>query len=188
MPPEASSKVGVCSMALELLTVSSTEMKPSQISDVIQLCSQVFQCDYSYYMNLPLDRVHVLGYIDGLLVSHALWLDRRLRVGDGPRLNSAYVEGVATREDRRKQGFGSAVMQRLQKEIAGYDLGALSPSRPEWYERLGWVRWQGPLWIVKDCDRLETSDECVLVYRTPQTGQIDLTSRLTGEWRPFELW
>ena len=55
-----------------------------QADGVIQLCSQVFQCDYSYYMNLPLDRVHVLGYIDGLLVSHALWLDRRLRIGSGP--------------------------------------------------------------------------------------------------------
>ena len=71
-------------MALELLTASSREMTPSQLNDVIQLCSQVFKCDYSYYMNLPLDRVHVLGYIDGLLVSHALWLDRRLRIGSGP--------------------------------------------------------------------------------------------------------
>ena len=175
-------------MALELLTVSSREMTPSQLNDVIQLCSQVFQCDYSYYMNLPLDRVHVLGYIDGLLVSHALWLDRRLRIGSGPWLNTAYVEGVATREDRRKQGFGSAVMCRLQREISGYDLGALSPSCPEWYERLGWVRWQGPLRIVKDSDILETPEEYVLVYSTPRTGQIDVTSPLIGEWRPFELW
>ena len=58
-----------------------------------------------------------------------------MRIGSGPWLNSAYVEGVATHEGCRKQGFGSAVMQRLQREIAGYALGALSPSRPEWYER-----------------------------------------------------
>lgn len=175
-------------MALELLTVPSTEMTQAQADDVIQLCSQVFDCDYSYYMSLPLGRVHVLGYLDGLLVSHALWLDRRLRIGSGPWLNSAYVEGVATHEDCRKQGFGSAVMQRLQREIACYNLGALSPSRPEWYERLGWIRWQGPLQVMRDSDMIETPGECVLVYRTPQTGQIDVTSPLTGEWRPFELW
>ncbi|OPZ50292.1 MAG: Aminoglycoside 2'-N-acetyltransferase [Firmicutes bacterium ADurb.BinA052] len=175
-------------MALELLTVSSREMTQAQADDVIQLCSQVFDCDYSYYMSLPLGRVHVLGYLDGLLVSHALWLDRRLRIGSGPWLNTAYVEGVATREGCREHGFGSAVMQRLQCEIAGYDLGALSPSRPQWYERLGWIRWQGPLRIVKDSDMIETPDECVLVYRTPRTGQLDITSSLTGEWRPFELW
>lgn len=60
------------------------EMMQAQADDVIQLCSQIFGCDYSYYMSLPLDRVHVLGYLDGLLASHALWLDRRLRIGSGP--------------------------------------------------------------------------------------------------------
>ena len=114
-------------------------------------------------MSLSLGRVHVLGYLDGLLVSHALWLDRRLRIGSGPWLNTAYVEGVATREDYRKHGFGSSVMQRLRCEIAGYDLGALSPSRPQWYERFGWIRWQGPLRIMKGGDMIETPDECVLV-------------------------
>jgi len=54
-------------------------------------------------------------------------------------------------------------MQRLQCEIAGYDLGALSPSRPQWYERFGWIRWQGPLRIMKGGDMIETPDECVLV-------------------------
>jgi len=33
-------------------------------------------------------------------------------------------------------------MRRWQQEIAGYAWGALSPSRPEWYERFGWVRRQ----------------------------------------------
>lgn len=110
-----------------------------------------------------------------------------MRVGEGPWLNAAYVEGVATREDHRKRGYGSAVMQRLQNEISGYHLGALSPSRAEWYERLGWECWQGPLQILKDSQVLETP-ECVLVYRTPGSGQIDVNSSLTGEWRPFELW
>lgn len=55
-------------MTLELLTVSSTEMTPAQTDEVTQLCSQVFECNYSYYMNLPLNRVHVLGYVDQLLV------------------------------------------------------------------------------------------------------------------------
>ena len=79
-------------------------------------------------------------------------------------------------------------MRRLQQEIAGYALGALSPSRPEWYDRLGWERWQGSLFIEQDGATQVTPDECVLVYRTPNTGALDLGASLTAPWRPFELW
>ena len=175
-------------MSFELITVSSREMTQAQTGAVIALCSDVFRIDYSFYMNLDLYRVHVLGYDDGHLVSHALWLERQLRIGDGPWRNAAYIEGVATHADARRRGYGSAVMRRLQREIAGYDLGALSPSRPEWYERLGWERWLGPLFIQQDGETQATPDECVLIYRTPNTGALDLSASLTAPWRPFELW
>jgi GNAT superfamily N-acetyltransferase len=175
-------------LPLALVTVSSGAMTRAQVNAVIELCSQVFELDYAFYMELPYERVHVLGYAGQRLVSHALWLERRLRVGAGPWLSAAYVEGVATHAAYRRRGHGSAVMRRLEYEIRGYDLGALSPRRPEWYERLGWVRWQGPLFILKDVDTLETPDECVMVLRTPCSGEIDISSSLTGEWRPFELW
>jgi aminoglycoside 2'-N-acetyltransferase I len=174
-------------MSLHIITVSRDEMTPAQVDDVIELCSAVFECDYSYYMNLPLERSHVLGYVEGVLVAHALWLDRRLQVGDGVWQTAAYVEGVATREGYRGLGYASALMQRLQEEISDYAFGALSPRVPEWYERLGWVRWQGPLRIVKDGQVADTPD-CVLVYRTPRTGHLDVTAALTGEWRPFDPW
>lgn len=164
-------------------------MTPAQLKAVIALCSEVFELDYAYYMDLCADRVHVLGTMDGQLVAHALWLDRPLRVGDGPWLNAAYVEGVATHAAHRQRGYGAAVMRRLQAEIGGYDLGALSPAVPEWYAKLSWERWLGPLWIDHD-GALEATpdDEIVLIYRTPRTPQIDLGASLTAPWRPFELW
>ena len=175
-------------MHFGLFTIRSSELTLTQADEVIALCSEVFELDYSFFMDLCPDRVHVLGYMDDRLVSHALWLDRPLRIGDGPWLVSAYVEGVATHADYRERGYGSAVMRRLQAEIAGYDVGALSPAEPEWYGRLGWEQWQGPLLILQDGQALATPDECVMIYRTPRTGALDLHAPLTGEWRPFELW
>ena len=175
-------------MAFELTTVSSHQMTPAQLDAVIALCSDVFEMDYARYMNIWLDRIHILGYDDGRLVSHALWLDRHLCIGDGPWLNAAYVEGVATHAAYRRKGYGSAVMRRLQNEIADYDLGALSPAEPAWYERLGWVRWQGPLLIDKDGEIRPTPGEVVMIYHTPRSGMPDVTMSLTAEWRPFELW
>ena len=97
-----------------------------QLGAVVALCSEVFNLDYRYYMDLCPDRVHVLGYDDGQLVSHALWLVRRLRIAGGPWLNAAYVEGVATHPDYRARGYGAAVMRRLQQEVSHFDLAALS--------------------------------------------------------------
>ena len=175
-------------MPLELRTVPSTEMSQTQYDAVVALCSEVFHCDYTYYMNLDLHRVHVLGCVGERLVAHALWLTRRLRTGEGPWREAAYVEGVATHADFRGRGCGSAVMRRLQDEVSGFDLAALSPADAAWYERLGWERWRGPLFIVKDGVAQATPDDEVLVYRTPRTGALDLDAALTGEWRPFELW
>jgi aminoglycoside 2'-N-acetyltransferase I len=175
-------------VTLALSTVPANELTRAQTAQIIELCSEVFRLDYTFYMNLDLPRVHVLGYAGERLVAHALWLTRRLQVGAGPWFEAAYVEGVATHADFRGQGYGSAVMRRLQEEISGFDLGALSPSRPGWYERLGWVRWLGPLIIVKDGAAEATPDDVVMLHRTPKTGDLDLTASLTGEWRPFELW
>lgn len=175
-------------MTLNLDVVSSSEMTQVQRAAVVALCSEVFHLDYAFYMSLGLHSVHVLGYLGERLAAHALWLERRLRVGDEPWRRAAYVEGVAVRADFRGRGYGSVVLRRLEAEISGFELAALSPSDAGWYERLGWERWRGPLFIVKDCVAQATPDDEVLVYRTPRTGELDLDAALTGEWRPFELW
>ncbi len=88
-------------MVIELLTVPSSALTRAQADDVITLCSEVFRLDYSFYMNLGYERVHVLGYAGSRLVAHALWLTRRLRIDAGPWLAAADVEGVATHADYR---------------------------------------------------------------------------------------
>jgi aminoglycoside 2'-N-acetyltransferase I len=175
-------------MDLTLVTVPSSVMSAEQATAVIGLCGSVFNVDYAYLMNLCPVRTHVLGYLDGDVVAHTLWLDRRMRVGDGDWTTAAYIEGVATHPEYRKRGYGEAVMRRVQDEIAHYPLGALSPAVEPWYLKLGWERWLGRLWIDKDGQMAETRDETVLVYRTPRTGPLDLTVSLTAEWRPFALW
>jgi hypothetical protein len=61
---------------------------------------------------------------------------------------------------------------------------------PEFYERRGWEAWQGPL-AIRRGDALEPTpgDELVMIRRLSTTPRaIDVSSRLTAEWRPGELW
>ena len=80
---------------MDICVVPRDALTSEQTDQIIALCSEVFRLDYAFYMNLDLPRVHVLGYAGERLVAHALWLTRRLRVGAGPWLEAAYVEGVA---------------------------------------------------------------------------------------------
>ena len=93
---------------------------------------------------------HVLGYCDQTLVSHAMWVTRWLQTGTLPVMRTAYIEMVATDQAYRGRGFASAVMRRVAHEIQDFDLGALCPSSVAYYERLGWERWRGPLFIRTD--------------------------------------
>ena len=94
------------SLPMEIRTVPLHALTSEQTTQIIELCSEVFRLDYGFYINLDLPRVHVLGYAGERLVAHASWLTRRLRVGAGPWLEAAYVEGVATHADFRRQGYG----------------------------------------------------------------------------------
>lgn len=177
-------------MTLGIRTVAAADIAPAEYDEVAALCGWIFDCDYRALMGLCPNRTHVLGYDMGRLVSHALWLERPLRIAWGPWVNAAYVEGVATHPEYRRQGYAAAVMRRLQDEVRSYPLAALSPADDAlgWYAALGWERWQGPLYIEEECGVTPTPGETVLIHRTPKTGVIDLTAPLAAPWRPFEWW
>ena len=88
--------------------------------------------------------VHVLVRSDAHPWAHASAVPRRIRFGVTWH-TVAYVEAVATHPSHQGRGLGLAVMQRLQDEIAErWPVAMLSTgSATGFYERLGWVRWQG---------------------------------------------
>lgn len=175
-------------MSLLITVLPSNRLENKDWEQVIDLCSEVFELNYGPFLEAFSDATHVLGYSGSEIVSHALWLRRELRVGDEQVLNAAYVEAVATRPEHQRRGYGSAVMRRLQEEISEADLGALSTSREEWYEGLGWKRWLGPKYIQKGREVLATPEDCVMVYGLSGKPLPDLTAPLTADWRPLELW
>jgi aminoglycoside 2'-N-acetyltransferase I len=82
------------------------------------------------------------------------------------------------------------LLRALVPLLADYDVGALSPSDPAFYERLGWELWRGPL-SVRTATGLEASDseEQAMILRLPRTPEaLDLTAPLSVEWRPGDAW
>jgi aminoglycoside 2'-N-acetyltransferase I len=173
---------------IRVSVVPASQLAQHDRDRIVALCSEVFETDYSLFLADFVAATHVIAHLAGEVVSHALWLPRRLLVGGEEIVESAYVEGVATWPDYQGRGFGSAVMRRLQLEITEFDLGALSTGIAGWYERLGWRVWSGAKYIRRGKMLTETPDECVMVYEIAGKLLPDVTKSLTAEWRPNEAW
>jgi aminoglycoside 2'-N-acetyltransferase I len=172
---------------LDLL--ASTELTAATRQEINGLCSRAFE--EAWQLEAMGESQHILGWLDGQLVTHGMWVTRWLQVGDDPLLHTAYVEGVVTELAYRNRGLATAVMQRIAHEIKDYELGGLSPFSVAYYKRLGWEKWRGPLFIRSETGLIKTptmEGECVMILRLPQTPPLNLDAPLSAEWRPGELW
>jgi aminoglycoside 2'-N-acetyltransferase I len=181
-------------MMSRLEVVPADALDPAARREIINLCESAFEEDFSRLFELLPGSVHVLVREDGgRLVSHAEWVTRWLQADGLPLLRTAYVEAVATARDRQRQGLGATVLRRVTETLVvepRWELAALSPSYPDFYTRLGWELWHGPLAIRRDAG-IEPSPagEQVMILRLPRTpAALDITARLTAEWREGELW
>jgi aminoglycoside 2'-N-acetyltransferase I len=178
-------------MSLSVEVVESVAMPSPTRQAIVDLCTEAYDEDFSPLLPLVGPGVHVLGRIDGIPISHAMWVTRWLQVAGRPPLRTAYVEAVATRPSHQRQGFASEILARLAAEIRDhhYQLGALSPSDDGFYARLGWERWRGPLFVRTDTHLEPTPSDSVMIIRLPGTpADLDPTQPLSAEWRQGELW
>jgi aminoglycoside 2'-N-acetyltransferase I len=173
---------------LSLKVIKGTELSKQERYEVVALCSRAFETDYGVFLPTFIDATHILACRQGALVSHALWITRWLQPEGLRPLRTAYVEAVATDETVRRQGYATAVMERLGQEIKDFELGGLSPAEQGLYLRLGWELWRGPLFIRTAAELVPTPDEVVMVLRLPNTPGLDLDAALSAEWREGELW
>lgn len=174
---------------LSIEVVGSDAISASVMHVVCDLCTEAYGEDFSAYLEFLSSGVHVVGRLEGEVVSHAMWVTRVLEADDRLTLRTAYIEAVATKPSQQRRGFASEILGRLAAEILDYDLGALSPSDPSFYARLGWEPWRGPLFIRTDEGLQGTPDESVMIRRLPRTpADLDLTASLSAEWRQGELW
>jgi aminoglycoside 2'-N-acetyltransferase I len=179
---------------LHLDVVPSRALDEKARTEIIGLCESAYGEDFSHLFEALPDAVHVLARDQqSVLVSHAEWVTRWLQPDGHPVLRTAYVEAVATAPKQQGRGLATVVLRRIHELLAAdpaWQLGALSPSTPTLYARLGWESWKGPLAIRHD-DRVEPTPagEQVMILRLPSTPPtLVTTTPLTAEWRSGELW
>lgn len=133
------------------------------------------------------DWEHALGGVH-VLVRESV--QRRLIHGERA-LRTGYVEAVAVRADHRRRGYGRAVMEQVGAVIDGaYELGALSAGEDaaRLYRSLGWLRWEGPTWVVTPAGLVRTPGDDDSTYVLPVGPGLDVSGDLACDWREGDVW
>jgi aminoglycoside 2'-N-acetyltransferase I len=175
----------------KVLVSSSAETAQPLLADLRDLLVDAFEGEFSDEdWEHCLGGWHVVAFDGDTALAHAAVVPRSIRVGN-QNFAAGYVEGVATRPDRQRQGLGSQVMTEAAGVIRReFDLGVLSTDRWEFYQRAGWERWQGPTFVRTDgrLVRTEDEDDGIMVLRAGPSQEVDVTAPISCDSRPGDDW
>jgi aminoglycoside 2'-N-acetyltransferase I len=177
-----------------LRTVHTAHLSPGELAAVRALLDAAFDGEFA-----DSDWEHSLGGMhaliteepDGGIVAHGSLVQRRV-VHRGRSLRVGYVEAVAVRGDRRRQGLGDRIMAALEEIVDGaYVLGALSASDAgaALYEGRGWQVWSGGLAALGPTGALPLPEEEGSTYVRAAAGQAlpDPDAALFFDWREGDV-
>ncbi|MBB5805385.1 aminoglycoside 2'-N-acetyltransferase I [Saccharothrix ecbatanensis] len=174
----------------QVSVIHTWQLSDSTIAAIRKLLDAAFDGDFGDEdWDHSLGGVHALVWDGDELIGHGAVVQRRLLHADRA-LRTGYVEGVAVRADRRRQGVGGVVMAALEDVVRGaYALGALSASEEalEFYAARGWQRWRGRTFALTPAgvERTEEEDDGVFVL---PVAPLDLSGDLTCDWRDGDVW
>jgi GNAT superfamily N-acetyltransferase len=174
--------------ALAIERASSAALGPGMSAALRMLCDAAYNADMGPNLRDIGPGEHLLGLVNGVLVSHLMWVTRWLQPGESPPLRTAYVEMVATAPHAQRRGYASALLEYFVPQVGDYQLAALSPATPNLYARLGWTFWRGSLTVRHETRVLPAPEERVMILPLLLTPALDLDLPLSIEWRPGEVW
>lgn len=176
------------------VSVHATEdLTPAVRREIVAVCNAAndtteFERLFAHY--IPSGGRHVVGRLDGRIVSHAVATTRFAQPEGLPVLHTAFLDAVATHPAAQHRGVATAVVRRLGESLPDYEIGCLQTDLPGFYERLGWELWCGPLAGRRgDGTLVPTPGQLgVMVLRLASTPPIDPDGLLTIECQPDRVW
>ena len=179
---------------MRIRRLSTSDLRPREISAIRDLLDTAFAIHAVTYADddwsNALGGRHFLLDDEGVIVSHAAVVERELQTA-GRRLETGYVEAVATLPSRQGRGYGSRIMAAVEEHVdRSFELGALSSAGTTLYARRGWLPWLGETYVRRDAGLIRTpgDDDALYVRPTPASPELDLSAPISCEWRPGDPW
>ncbi|GAA3376041.1 aminoglycoside N-acetyltransferase AAC(2')-Ie [Streptomyces sannanensis] len=180
-------------MSDEPLRIAHTyELTSAELAGIRALLDEAFEGDFSDEdWDHGLGGIHVLVHERGVLVAHGSVVQRRV-LHRGRSLRIGYVEAVAVRADRRRQGHGGRVMEALERVVdRAYFFGALSASDDGafLYASRGWRPWPGRIETLgpEGVVRLPGEEGSTYLRRASGRPLPDPAAALVFDWRDGDV-
>ena len=174
----------------ELRTAHTADLAAAELAAIRSLMDAAFDGVSDDTFDNTLGGVHALILSGGELIGHGSVVQRRM-LHAGRSLRTGYIEGVAVRADRRRQGHGARLMEALERVVrSAYQLGALgaSPDGARLYASRGWQLWRGPSSAMTPDGIRPTPGAEEFIYVLPVSVPVDMSGELTCDFRPASLW
>ncbi len=177
---------------IQVISSRTEDLPDDRRSSIIEVCVAAHQKEdfRNLFSYVPSGGLHFLAYDRNCLASHAMVTTRWLQPEGCPLLKTAYVDTVSTLPAFQGRGYGSTVMRRLAAEIdPEYAIACLETERREFYERLGWQTWRGPLAGRSENGLVPPPEQHgIMALVLSQTPELNFDSRLTIECQPGRIW
>ena len=178
--------------SIHVTFVRTEDLNAAERASIVDLCIAAHQEeDFKNLFKYVLSGGwHFLAYRGEQLVSHALVTTRWLQPEGQPELKTAYIDAVATLPAVQGQGYASALLRQMAKDIdSEYVIACLETERITFYERLGWEVWRGPLAGRGKDGLIHTPDQTgIMILRLSQTPPLELDRGLTIEDQGARIW
>jgi aminoglycoside 2'-N-acetyltransferase I len=100
----------------ELRTAHTADLGPAELAAIRGLMDAAFDGVSDDVFDNTLGGVHALILSDGELIGHGSVVPRRM-LHAGRAMRTGFIEGVAVRADRRRQGHGARLMAPLERIV-----------------------------------------------------------------------
>ena len=181
-------------LVVRIRTLSSHDLRPKEISAIRDLLEAAFAGDAGGFgdedWSHALGGRHFLLDDDGLIVAHAVVVERELQTGEH-NLATGYVEAVATLPSRQGHGHGSRLMGAVEEHVDRvFRLGALSSAGTTLYACRGWLPWLGETYARTEGRLVRTpeDDDALYIRSTPTSPDLDLSAPISCDSRPGDPW
>jgi aminoglycoside 2'-N-acetyltransferase I len=180
-------------IVINVRTVHTAGLDDDELRQIRTLLDEAFEGSFTAAdWDHTLGGMHAVVHEDGSIVAHGAVVQRRL-IHRGRAIRTGYVEGVAVRADRRRQGYAAAVMNELERIIrTAYRLGALSASDRAvgFYLARQWRAWKGLTSVLapSGITRTPEDDGSTFVLFTDSEVRPEVTDALICDWREGDVW
>ena len=178
--------------SIPITSIKTEDLNADTQAAIIQVCIAAHKEDdfKNLFSYVPSGGWHFLAHHENVLVSHALVTTRWLQPEGYSLLKTAYIDAVATLPEYQGQGYGRALMRTLASDIDyEYVVACLETEKTNFYERLGWEVWRGPLAGISEEGLIPTPEQSVImILRLSRTPALNLESMLTIECQDGRIW